>query len=133
VPVRRVVPDSTNCLGGLEDQTVAATRSWDVRGRDLVNTPIRAQRVDEAKPRIRHLTFDSLLVDFSRPWDVSVNRSTRAVGKSIHVPSSCFAFQALNAPGGNHDLVQIAIGMARGRMSVTQSVVQLPPPAATIP
>ena len=67
VPVGRVVPHASHCLGRLEDQTIATTRGWDVGRRDFVDAPVRSQRVDEAKARVRHQAFDSILVGVRQP------------------------------------------------------------------
>ena len=87
-----------------------------VRRRDFVDAPISSNRVDKAKARVRHLAFDSFVFDQSRVVDYGVYAAIPARAKSIHVPSSYFGFQALNSKIGKHILVQIAIGMAEGRV-----------------
>ena len=72
VPVGRVVPHAANGLGRLEDQAIAPPGSRDVGRRDFVDAPVRSQRVDEAKARVRHPAFDSFLVDRSQPANRSV-------------------------------------------------------------
>ena len=67
VPVGRVVPHASHCLGRLEDQTIATARSGHVGRRDFVDAPVRSQRVDEAKARVRHQAFDSILVGVRQP------------------------------------------------------------------
>ena len=67
------------------------------------------------------------MFDQSRIVDGSVYAAIRARAKSIHVPSSCFGFQALNPGIGKHDLVQIAIGMAEGQFVIRVAVARRQP------
>ena len=64
------------------------------------------------------------MFDQSRIVDGGVYVAIRARAKSIHVPSSCFGFQALNSAIGKHDLVQIAIGMAEGQFVIRVAVAR---------
>ena len=115
LPVRRVVPNAANSLSGFEDQAVAATRRRDVRRRDFVDAPVRSQRVDVAKARVRHLASDSIQVGSVGPRTSASpgDSGTRQVNTcALEFVASCFEFQALNARCGKPVLVQIASGMA---------------------
>lgn len=128
LPVRWIVPHASNSLCRLENQAVPTTRRRDVDRRNLIDAPVRSQRVDEAKAKIRHQTINphpwwtrdnrrpQRRWPFSGRWQVNTRAST--------ISMSCFEFQALNASSGKPVLVQIAIGIAR------QSVVMLDVAAA---